>query len=581
MPLFPTNQDPSSLPTIFSEYFTEKISTIRSAFPLSDISTTQNCSHFSGTHLEIFKPVTEKHVLQILRKTSPKTCELDPIPTKLLYENFDILLPSITAIINESLSSGIIPSQLKSAMVKPHLKKPSLDKNSLKNYRPVSNLPFLSKILEKVVLHQLLSHLQHNDLCNAYQSAYRAGHSTETTLLRVVNDLLKTMDNDDISVLLLLDLSAAFDTVDHHILLSRLENVFGIHSAALQWFRSYLLDRFQFVSVDNLRSATTPLLYGVPQGSVLGPVLFVLYTTPLSDTISAHPVNHHLYADDTQLQNTGQPSNIHTVTQELQACTDDIKTWMGNNQLKLNDDKTEAIMFSPPSLPSSCILPSHITVGSHVIPFAGKVRNLGFTLDAKLSMKQHVTKVCQAAFYELKRISSIRKYLTEDATKTLVTSCILSRLDYCNSLLMGSPQSVIEPLQKVQNSAARLILKASRRQPCTPLMKQLHWLPVSERIKYKTACLCFSCIIDLAPLQLSELVQTYIPSRALRSADDSRILKVPSYKRKTHGYRSFSCCGPALWNSLPYNVRHSATTASFKSSLKTHLFSQYYLDKRS
>ena len=145
-------------------------------------------------------------------KVTVRPCELDPIPTTLLYDNLDILLPTITNIINTSLTTGIVPRGLKTAIVKPLLKKPSLDKNLLKNYRPISNLPLLSKILEKVFLHKLLSHLQANNLCNPFQSAYRAGHSTETILLRVVNDILSALDNDNISVLLLLDLSAAFDT---------------------------------------------------------------------------------------------------------------------------------------------------------------------------------------------------------------------------------------------------------------------------------------------------------------------------------------------------------------------------------
>ena len=145
--------------------------------------------------------------------------------------------------INTSLASGIVSPDLKTAIVKPLLKKPSLDKNVLKNYRTISNLHFLSKVREKVVLHQLLAHPQENNLCNPFQSAYRTGHSTETALLRVVNDLLTAVDEDKISALLLLDLSAAFDTMHHQILLSRLETVFGIRSTALQWFRSYLLDR--------------------------------------------------------------------------------------------------------------------------------------------------------------------------------------------------------------------------------------------------------------------------------------------------------------------------------------------------
>ena len=249
---------------------------------------------------------------------------------------------------------------------------------------------------------------------------------------------------------------------------------------------------------------------------------------------------------------------------------------MNKNQLKLNDDKTEALLFSSPSVTQSHTLPSEILVGSHNIPFSSSARNLGFFLEADLSMKKHISKICQSAFVELKRISSIRRYLSVEATKTLVTSCILSRLDYCNSLLMGCPFSVIKPLQKVQNSAARLILKVPRNQPCTPLLKELHWLPVSERIRYKVACMCYNSLTDTAPSYLTELLHVYTPSRSLRSSSDTRKLKLQHYKRKCHGYRSFSSFGPQLWNSLPYNVRHSPSIDSFKKNLKTHLFNLYY-----
>ena len=354
-----------------------------------------------------FESVTDEFVLKIINSASAKSCELDPFPTTLLYENLDILLPTITNIINTFLTTGIVPPDLKTAIVKPLLKKPSLDKNLLKNYRPISNLPFLSKILEKVVLHKLLSHLQENNLSNPFQSAYRAGCSTETVLLRIVNDILSALDNDNISVLLLLDLSAAFDTLDHQILLSHLNSVLGIQSTALQWFHPYLSDRYQSTSVNNSSSSPSQLIYGVPQGSVLGPILFVLYTTPLSDIIANHSVNHQLFADDTQLQKSAPLNEVTSLTKELNAYTDNIKTWMTEIQLKMNDDKTEALLFpfSSSLKPSTVPLPDSITLGSHNIPFSDSARNLGFILDSKLSMKKHIIKICQTAYFELKRIS--------------------------------------------------------------------------------------------------------------------------------------------------------------------------------
>ena len=379
-------------PNVFSDYFTEKICTIRIVFPPPNPTACPDTS-FTGNPLLTFESVTDEFVLKIINSASAKSCELDPIPTTLLYENLDILLPTITNIINTSLTTGIVPPDLKTAIVKPLLKKPSLDKNLLKNYRPISNLPFLSKILEKVVLHKLFSHLQENNLSNPFQSAYRAGCSTETVLLRIVNGILSTLDNDNISVLLLLDLSAAFDTLDHQILLSRLNSVFGIQSAALQWFHSYLSDMYQSTSVNNSSSSPSQLMYGVPQGSVLGPILFVLYTTtPLSDIIANHSVNHQLFADDTQLQKSAPLNEVTNLTKELNACTDNIKTWMTENQLKLNDDKTEALLFpfSSSLKPSTVPLPDSITLGSHNIPFSDSVSNLGFILDSFSCFGPHI-----------------------------------------------------------------------------------------------------------------------------------------------------------------------------------------------
>ena len=197
------------------------------------------------------------------------------------------------------------------------------------------------------------------------------------------------------------------------------------------------------------------------------------FSSPLSDIIANHSVNHQLFADVTQLQKSAPLSEVNNLTKELNACTDDIKTWMTENQLKLNDDKTEALLFpfSSSLKPSAVPLPDLVTLCSHNIPFSDSARNLGFILDSELSMKKHVIIICQTAYFELKRISAIRRFLTEDATKTLVTSYILSRLDYCNCLLMGTPNSVIQPFQKTQNFAARLVLLALRHQHLTPLLE--------------------------------------------------------------------------------------------------------------
>ena len=323
---------------------------------------------------------------------------------------------------------------------------------------------------------------------------------------------------------------------------------FCIQSAALQWFQSYLSDRYQSTSVNNSSSSPSQLMYDVPQGSVLGPILFALYTTPLSDIIANHSVNHQLFTEDTQLQKSAPLSEVTNFTTELSACTDDIKTWMTGNQLKLNNDKTEALLF--PFLfslkPSTVPLPNSVTLGSHNIPFSDSARNLGFILDSNLAMKKYVIKISRTAYFKLMCSSSVCRFLTEDTAKTLVISYILTWLDYCNCLLMGTPNSVIQPLQKIQNFATRLVLLAPHHYHSATLLEKLHWLPISEHIKYKVSCMCFSAINSSGPAYLSELLHVYSPSRTLWSSSATHMLKIQQYKRKTHGFHTFSCFGPHM-----------------------------------
>ena len=274
----------------FCNFFCKKIVDVRrhlddtAVHSLPDIPVKPRQSDFTQ-----FSLITPEELRKIIRRSLSKSCALDPMQTSLLMEHADVLLPATTNVVNLSLTSGVIPAQLKVVHVTLLLKKPSLNPEDLKNFMPVSNLHFPSKIVTKVVAGQPSKHLRENALHEPCQSEYRTSHSTETVLLRIQSDVLLALDWKESAFLVLLDLSLAFDTIDHVLPLETLETRFGIsgQASALSWLRSYHTDRFQTARIDGSFSHEQNLDCGVPQGSVLGPQLFTLYTSPVADIHSA------------------------------------------------------------------------------------------------------------------------------------------------------------------------------------------------------------------------------------------------------------------------------------------------------
>ena len=425
-------------------------------------------------------------------------------------------------------------------------------------------------MLEKVILNRLKSHLSENNLIEVHQSAYRSDHSTETAVLSVLNNLLCKADEKLVSLIALLDLSSAFDTLDHSILLKRLNVTFGVRGNALLWFDSYLTDRDQAVIVDGAISKPCHLAYGVPQGSVLGPILFTLYVQPLSDVIVAHDCDFHKYADDTELSRSNPPDQFSTAQTAIQSCIVDILTWMNSNYLKLNTDKTELMPVGAASQ-LGLVDSGFVDIGGSDMAFQTTVKYLGVKIDQSLSMHDQISSICRACFLELRRIASIRRYLSKDAANRLVTSLVTSRLDYCNSVMAGQTSDQLSRLQRVQNNAARLVLRKRKREHVTPMLKELHWLPVAFRIQFKLATLAFRHFDRLLPQYLSDSLQTYQPSRSLRSSNE-KLLRIPRRRLKTIGERSFSYQAPLVWNALPTSLRDLTSLQQFKRELKTFLF---------
>ena len=464
------------------------------------------------------------------------------------------------------LTSGCVPASFKHATVQPVLKKKKLDPLVLSNFRPISKLPFISKVLEKVVFNQLQEFLHQANVGEQFQSGFKSLHSTETALLKVFNDLLLNLDSGNCALLMLLDLTAAFDTVDHTILLSRLEHCVGIKGTALEWFKSYLADRSFCVQLGQFSSSVAPLTCGVPQGSVLGPLLFSLYMLPLGSIFRKHGITFHCFADDVQVYlpvKATSKESFHTVFN----CMADIKTWMDLNFLKLNENKTEIILFGHPDLVQ--VLAS--SLGPLAPYISSQARNLGVIIDGAFKLDKQISSVVKASFFQLRLLAKVKPYLRRADLEKVMHAFISSRLDYCNSLYVGIGQSELNRLQLVQNAAARLLTGTKKREHITPVLSSLHWLPVKFRIDFKILLFVFKSLNGLAPEYVSNLINVHRPPRALRSSDQL-VLDVPRSFLRTKGDRAFAVAAPTLWNSLPLSVRSATSLATFKTHLKTYLF---------
>jgi len=371
------------------------------------------------------------------------------MPTDLLKRCMKSLIPHLSLIINASIREGVVPDQWKLAHIVPLLKKLNLDIESLTNFRPVSNLPFLSKLCEKVVLMQFHEYLKENNLYDKFQSAYKDMHSTETALVRVQNDMLMSVDEGHPVILVALDLSSAFDTVDHCKLISRLERTFGIQGNALKWFQSYLSNRKQAVRIDDTLSDWHVLSSGVPQGSILGPVLFSVYIHPLSDIITNSGLQYHAYADDTQLYI--KCTNIKADLKKLEEGIVAIRRWLTTNHLQLNDSKTEVMLISTPQMRTR-VGSITLRVGNEDISPASTIKNLGVIMDQHLTMEANVNQIVRICFANICNIARIRKFLDKQATESLVYSLVVSRLDYANALCYGMSNYLVKKLRRVQNA---------------------------------------------------------------------------------------------------------------------------------
>ena len=415
-----------------------------------------------------------------------------------------------------------------------------------------------------------MEHCNRHELIPDYQSAYRQHYSCETALIHLMNDLLWAMERQEVTALMAIDLSAAFDTVDHDILLSVLKAKFGIEGKALNWFESYLRQRSCKVNVGSAYSEPKSLTFSVPQGSCAGPILYLLYASTMKEVVPDN-IDLHGYADDHALKIHFSPSKSEvSAISTLEDCAVKIKQWMDSNRLKMNASKTEFILFGSKQQIKKCLTTSML-VNDERIDKTSLVKYLGVFLDENVTLKDQIKSKCKTAMWNLQRIKSVRNILTKEACETLVIGLVISQLDYANSLYIGLPECDVKKLQRVQNIAAKTVLN-NEEKPMTCL-KKLHWLPVSLRIRFKVLTLVYKSLRGQSPKYLRTMLELHTSERTgMRSERIYQRLKVPVVKLKTFAARSFSVVAPQWWNELPNNIKQSDNVEMFKSKLKTYLF---------
>ena len=569
--IFNINNNKVSEPRIisdkFCEYFSNIGSSLASKIPSPNTQYNEYLNRNKKSNLNSFfmSPTSPDEVHKIIASMKPKhSSGYDHITSKLLNDINDVICDPLSMIINKSIETGVVPAVMKTAKVIPIYK--SKDKTRLENYRPISLLPVISKVLEKVVHKRLYHYFDAHDLLFENQFGFRPKHSTVDAITKFVSNVLTAKYNNMTTMAVFLDLSKAFDTIDHRILLDKLQH-YGIRGIALEWFRSYLSHREQFVSYRNCHSQCYNIDFGVPQGSVLGPLLFIIYTNDLPSAIKHSSCI--LFADDTTVYSSSKDSTeiLGKIEEDMKSLSD----WFFANKLSLNVSKTNFIIFEPNK--NSTVNINQITLSDKHINRVGSTKFLGIFIDDELEWNTHIDNVAKKVASGAYAINSVKHLLCAGNLRKLYYSLVHTHLTY-GIIAWGSAYTYrLRKLVVLQKKCIRNICKAPYNSESTPLFKKL-FLPK---------------LIDIYQLQLGKLMYLHtnkiIPSPLLNLFVTNE--EVHQYNTRhrhdphvmTRGSSRFSRTfvheGPKLWLTLPINIKETISVKSFIKNLKTYIITNY------
>ena len=471
---------------------------------------------------------------------------------------------SLCNIFNLSFEQGVFPSSLKLSKVVPIHKKG--DKSILSNYRPISILSVFSKLFEKLVHKRLISYLCHKRIIYNKQFGFRPGYSTYMALLDFCDKIANALENKEFVIGIFLDLSKAFDCLSHDILLEKLE-YYGIRGITLEWFKSYLQNRKQFVQANGHSSPIQAINVGVPQGSVLGPLLFILYINDLQ--FASNILNPILYADDSNLFISGR--DIMNTCAVLNNELNQVNQWFLANKLKLNVDKTSCMIFKTRNKKID-LNNVNIHIAGINVPIVHSTKFLGVTLDDHLTWKNHVDEVCCKISRAIGAINRISTLVPSNVLLNLYFTMILPHIMYCNIVWGNCSNYLLNRIHILQKRAIRIITNSHHQAHTDPLFKKMKLLSVYDINKFVTCTFMYSYNKDILPKFLDNCF-TKNNSRNTHSTRQSKHLHIPNYTYK-FSRSSIMYAGPLLWNALPQCITCTTTLSSFKSKYKHYLLNQ-------